>query len=529
MRRLAFPFAMICSLPLATAGGALATGTPEPVASTRIAWRACATVDLPTKECSELTVPLDYDEPGGPTISIAVSRLPATSQAARIGSLFLNPGGPGGSGVYALPVQYAALPAALRERFDVVGFDPRGVGLSAPVQCFGSIEESTAFNLMYQAQWIAPANPEDEAAALTAYEAMARGCGERNAETLPHLSTANVAQDLDRLRQAVGDEQLNYLGTSYGTYLGETYANMFPDRIRAMALDGTINPSSYTSFGHGDGEMTDPTTASFQRILSPQASSAALEEFFAQCATAGPETCAFADSTAEATRAKFDALMARLRAEPMIATGPAGAVIITYSLTVYIVFNALYATPAWPQLAEGLQRLVEDDVPGFIAAMPSLLGGPPLTEYPNGQEALWAINCVDTDNPGDPERYRENARAAEEHSPYFGALWAYYSLPCAFWPAQDEDRYEGPWDAETSATILIVSRVFDPATPHGGAIAAETTLGNARLLTIDGWGHGYYTSGQSTCANAAMAAYFIAGTLPAADTVCAEDSPPFGG
>jgi len=150
-------------------------------------------------------------------------------------------------------------------------------------------------------------------------------------------------------------------------------------------------------------------------------------------------------------------------------------------------------------------------------------------QYLNTNEAQWAINCVDTDNPSDPARYLEMVVSAEERNPYFGALWTYQGLPCAFWPAADDDRYEGPWDAETSATILLISRVLDPATPHSGAIAAEQTLGNARLLTIDGWGHGYFVAGKSTCADEATAAYFIDGQLPAAGTVCAEDLPPFSG
>jgi pimeloyl-ACP methyl ester carboxylesterase len=531
MRQRVFPIVMIFSLLLATVSGVVSTraaGTPVATSSSTIAWRACATPQLSTRECAEFVVPLDYDELQGQTISLAVSRVPATDQASRIGSLFLNPGGPGGSGMLALPVQYATMPAELHKRFDIVGFDPRGVGDSAPVHCFANIAELTAFTWQYLSEWIVPANPADEAAALAAIEDVTQRCGELNAEILPHVSTANVARDLDLLRQAVGDKQLNYLGTSYGTYLGETYANLFPDKIRAMVLDGTINPLSYTSFDHGDGKIVGPDTTSFLRILSPEASTAALEEFFAQCAAAGPERCAFAAPTAEATHAKFDDLMAKLRAEPAIVTGPAGTLTVTYSLVVFVVWNALYIAPLWPTLANGLQQLAEGNTAGFLAAIPGGTGVPLPTAYVNSYDGQWAINCVDTDNPSDPALYTEMAKSAEERSPYFGALWLYQALPCAFWPAQDEDRYEGPWDAKTSATILIISRVFDPATPHGGAIEAAKTLGNARLLTIDGWGHGYFTAGKSTCADEATAAYFIDGQLPPVGTICAEDEPPFG-
>lgn len=531
MRQRIFPIIMILSLLLATASGVVSTsaaGTPVAKSRSTIAWRACATPQLPTRECSEFIVPLDYDELQGPTISLAVSRVPATDQASRIGSLFLNPGGPGVSGILMLPVQYATLPAELREQFDIVGFDPRGVGGNAPVHCFTSIADLTAFNSKNMAEWMAPANADDAAAALTAYKDLARRCGELNATTLPHLSTNNRAKDLDRLRQAVGDKQLNYLGTSYGTYLGETYANLFPDRIRAMVLDGTINPPSYTSFDHGDGEIAGPGTASFLRILSPEASTAALNKFFAQCAAAGPDRCAFAAPTVEETHAKFDDLMTRLRAEPPVLTGPVGTLSVTYSVVVSIVWTTLYTDPDWPILAKALQHLAVGDIEGFFMSIHGAIGTLMPTEYVNSNEARLALNCVNADNPGDPAQYEAMARSVRERTPYFGEIWLNLSLPCAFWPAQDEDRYEGPWNADTGATILIISRVFDPATSHGGAIAAEKTLANARLLTIDGWGHGYYEAGTSTCADDAMAAYFISGELPPDGTVCAQDNKPFG-
>src|SRR5215207_9202120 len=247
----------------------------------QLAWRPCPIPELPTRECGELVVPLNYREPQGATIALAVARVPATDPAARIGSLFLNPGGPGQPGFEELPMMYAALPAALPTRFDIVGFDPRGVGESAPVRCFASPEESAVF---FAAEPRVPVGPDEEAALLRSYGDLARRCGERNAALLPHLSTFNVAQDLDRLRQAVGDERLTYWGVSYGTYLGATYANLFPDRIRAMVLDGVINPPSYTSFDHGDGAIVGPDTTSFLRVLSNQGAADTFAAFLELCA-----------------------------------------------------------------------------------------------------------------------------------------------------------------------------------------------------------------------------------------------------
>ena len=218
--------------------------------------------------------------------------------------------------------------------------------------------------------------------------------------------------------------------------------------------------------------------------------------------------------------------MDRLRTAPMILQGPAGTLTVTYSIVVDMMWQTLYTAKAWPIMADGLQRLEDGDAAGFLVAT-GAIGRPPSPVYLNEPEGRPGNNCLDTDNPDDPALYPEMARRAEERSPYFGPLWTYLALPCAFWPAEDTDRYTGPWDAETSAPILLISRVYDPATPHGGAVAAAETLANARLLTIDGWGHGYYLAGRSTCADDYMAAYFIDLALPPAGAVCPEDAPPF--
>ena len=514
---------LLLGVPTAVLATAVSPSPVAAVAESEIAWQPCATDPLPTQECVEFAVPLDYDEPDGAMITLAVARVSATDQDQRIGSLFLNPGGPGVSGLMSLPVQYGALPEAVRERFDVVAFDPRGIGESAPVRCFtSSAEQVAAVAEMPRV----PVGPAEETALQRATAEMAQGCAERNAETLAHLSTANVARDVDRLRQAVGDEALTYIGTSYGTYLGATYAQLFPDTIRAMVLDGVVNPPSYTSFDRGDGDIVGPDTTSFLRILSPEGSADAVQAFFAECAAAGPDRCAFAAPSAAETRGKFDTLMDRLRTEPMIVQGPAGTLTVTYSLVVDLLWQTLYHADAWPIMAGALQRLEDGDAVGFLVAT-GAIGRPPSPAYLNEPEGRPGNNCLDTDNPDDPALYPEMARRAEERSPYFGALWTYLALPCAFWPAEDADRYTGPWDAETSAPILLISRVYDPATPHSGAVAAAETLANARLLTIDGWGHGFFLAGRSTCADDYMAAYLIDLELPPVDTICPEDVPPF--
>ena len=387
--------------------------------SGQLAWRPCPIPELPTRECGELVVPLNYREPQGATIALAVARVPVPDPAARLGSLFINPGGPGEPAFEELPILYAALPAALPARFDIIGFDPRGVGESAPVHCFASPEESAVF---FAAEPRVPVGPDEEAALRRSYEDLARGCGERNAAVLPHLSSANVARDLDRLRQAVGDPRWNYWGVSYGTYLGATYANLFPDRIRAMLLDGVVNPPSYTSFDHGDGDVVGPDTTSFLRILSNQGAADTFGAFLEECAAAGVARCAFAGSSAAETRAKFDALVERLRTSPAILIGPAGTLTVSYSLVVGFVIRLLYRPPTWPILAQALQLLDEGDTVGFLTTLEAL-GEPPPTEYANSSEARSASNCVGTDNPADPARCPVMARAAEGRTLYFGTLY----------------------------------------------------------------------------------------------------------
>lgn len=293
-----------------------------------------------------------------------------------------------------------------------------------------------------------------------------------------------------------------------------------------MVLDGVIDPAAYTSANQSVGDLNGPASNAFLRIESDEGSARAFESFIRECAAAGPERCAFAAPTAAATRAKFDTLLTRLRATPMEARGPAGTLTVTYSVVVEAVRGALYSASSWAGLADGLQRLVEGDAAGFLAATNNL-GGPSPTVYQNPREGQQASNCLDGAHPKDPATFAQMVKEAEARTPYFGAAWAYLSEPCVFWQATDADRYTGPWNAETSTTILLVSRVYDPATPHASAVAASRTLGNAELLTIDGWGHSYFEGGLSTCANTYMAAYLIDRALPPPNTICAEDVAPF--
>lgn len=507
---------------------ALATGAEPPADADgtngatppELTWQPCGTIGA---ECATATVPLDYDDPAGPTIELSVARLPATDPANRIGSLFFNPGGPGGPGAQEIrDFGDVIFDADVRARFDVVGFDPRGVGDSTPLRCFASAEERDQV-------LTAPRIPLDAAERQQAF-ASARAYGERCAANagplLAHLSTANVARDMDLLRQAVGDEQLTYVGASYGTHLGTVYANLFPDRIRALALDGNLDAVAWTT-GTGDESRRIPFDT---RIQSGVGAAATLDGFLGECAFAGPERCAFAADGDPFH--KWDELLARLREAPIPLPQPDGSVFeLDYSTFVSITVQVLYGSPeVWTPLAADLQSLYAGvGAPAAAARMQAtalavanevgFADGPPF------DDSFTAVTCSETDNPTRQRAWTHNAaqQAALYGAP--GEFWAWGSLPCATWPAADEDRYTGAWDVPTSNPILLVNNFFDPATSFESAVNLAGQLGDAQLLPVAGYGHVAFL--DSTCARNAIDSYLIDLQLPDPWLVCEQDARPF--
>ena len=279
------PLAVVWAL-IVTLG---AVGGPASGASSdrggSIAWSPCREGSGFPFECARVRVPLNYSNPGAGTISIALIRLPASDPAHKIGSLFLNPGGPGGSGVEfarrAAPFLYGG---AIQSRFDIVGFDPRGIERSSPLRCFDSPAEwSPAIP-----RFVYPITPEQEARTQLADRYLADACEARGSAIMDHMATADVARDLDRLRAAVGDDQLNYMGVSYGSFLGVTYANLFPDRVRAMIVDAVVDPIAWTTGVDGEGR----TVPFFGRVSGDISAQVTLDEFFRLCDKGG-SNCPF--------------------------------------------------------------------------------------------------------------------------------------------------------------------------------------------------------------------------------------------
>jgi len=460
-------------------------------------------------ECGTLDVPTDYAHPAAGTTALGLIRLPASDPAQRIGSLFVNPGGPGGSGVeFVRGVARFLFSPDVRARFDIVGFDPRGVGESSAVFCFAVAAEREEF---FDDVTLVPVTLDQERRLIARMADYTRLCGERNA-LLPFVSTVDVARDLDRMRAAVGDPALTYVGYSYGTYLGEVYANMFPRRVRALVLDGVLDPERWAN--HSALLLSDSALGGEE----------SLDAFAAACAAAG-DGCAFASGdTASQIRSRLDAILKRIETTPLPAPNADPPGEVTYDLANNLYLISMYDTTFWPLFAAGL-ALAEAGDGSILLDFAHALMPPPGTND-NSLDTFSAVFCTDGTFPHVPAVWPALVRASELRAPTFSSNWLYSGLACSTWPAQAADRYDGPWDRRTSAPILLVSTVADPATPYAGAVRAQQRLADARLLTLDGSGH--TSLGQiSSCVFQVTDEYLIDEIAPPNGLHCAPDGDPF--
>ena len=447
-----------------------------------IAWTACEP-SRPGFECATFTVPLDHDDPHGPTTSVALTRRPAADRAHRIGSLLFNPGGPGASGIDYVWAWGEKMAAGVQGRFDVVGFDPRGTGRSNPLRCFASERDRAEF---LAAGPIFPYEPAQERPFFDRYRSLASRCDQPIAR---HMSTADVVRDLDLLRRALGDRKLTYFGTSYGSYIGTTYANMFPGNVRALAIDGVLDPELWSS-----GRQI-----SSDRVATAEV----LDEFFRLCDEAA---CPFGPDS----QRRWRALLESVRAKPIAL----GTEVWTYDMVVQHALLAGFASERWTDIATVLDRLSDASSGPAVASVPA---------YDNFFDANLGVMCADTEFPRTFGAYRAISRYAAAGSE-FGPYWWWSNAACADWPV-NPDRYTGPWRARTSAPVLVVGGHFDGSTDFRGAQAVARQLPNSRLLAYAGWGHISYR--RSQCAVDAIHAYLLDGTLPAAGTVCPANPNPF--
>jgi pimeloyl-ACP methyl ester carboxylesterase len=473
--------------------------------------------------CATVAAPLDYRVPSGPKIRLAVVEHLATGSASR-GVIFFNPGGPGGPGTVQLPAFIGFFPKELLRDYDIVSWDPRGSGASTAVQCFPSQAAESAFLGKYA---LFPVGRGQQGAYIRRWREFGKICAARNGALLRHVSTADSARDLNLLRQDLGQPQLNYLGISYGTFLGATYANLFPRQAGRLVLDGNVPPKAWTNRGR-----PNPRLSTYLRMGSDKAAARALDAFLAICGQRSTQACAFSAGSPAATKAKWDALLARLRQAPITVGGTA----FTYAFVVTTVsfdlsFVQPFSTPVpgnnapgWSGAAQDLQLLWMARS-GTASARPGTPPAAAAAQRYAGAEQDYAVQCDEAPSPPASAypglQHLVLRRSGVTALPY---LWT-FDEPCATWPVRGQDTYSGPWNAPTSP-ILVIGNTTDPFLPLRDAIAMTHQLGNARLLVVHGYGHTVFLN-PSTCASTYMTAYFQTGALPPKGAVCHQNLPPF--
>ncbi|HEU4321748.1 MAG TPA: alpha/beta hydrolase [Roseiflexaceae bacterium] len=499
---------------------AAAQSTPPVLPKPRLNWKPCYRETGYPFECATFRVPLNHSRPNGSKITIAMARLPASDPARKIGSLFLNPGGPGGSGVdFVLGVGPFLYSDEVRARFDLIGFDPRGIARSNPLRCYDTTEDALADT----APFAFPTTPAEIEIWRQSDLALVEACDQRAGRIIDNMSTADVARDLDLMRQAVGDAGLTYAGYSYGTYLGAVYANLFPDKVRAVVVDGVLDPVEWATGTGGTG-----TTVPFSvRIRSAAGAQATLNEFFRLC-DAGGANCAFSGNSA----ARFAALAAQLRANPLTITLPDGTTItFSYASLIANALNAMYGSASWGEFAQFLAALEAQATPAergaSLQALWDAIGLKQVQdpEYQNVVEGFPGVACADTTNPTSFGAWVTAAAASEQQDGYFGPLWTWITSVCADWPGSQASRYTGPFTARTAKPVLVVGTRYDPATRYEGAQVLAGLLPNSSLLTVEGWGHTSLFLSQ--CADTAVSNYLLTSVPPASGTVCTQDVTPF--
>lgn len=475
--------------PTATPGLSATAAAAPTVAIPVLEWQDCDGSDL---ECATVAVPLDYENPDGDSIDIALARRPADDADARIGSLLVNPGGPGASGIELADQADVYFPDGILQRFDVIGFDPRGVGDSSGVDCGDRFDDFLGLD----------PTPDDEGerqALIDASREFAAECERRSGDILPFVDTVSAARDMDRIRAALGEDTISYLGFSYGTYLGATYADLFPDRIRAAVLDAGIDPTL-------DWRQQSLTQgAGFER---------ALNAFFDACGAS--DSCDFySDGN---PRAAFDELIAEIERQPLSGTsagigrqlGPGEAMTgIAASL-----YDREYG---WPALAISLAAAREGDGSVLLELYDLYTERNPDGTYGNLLEANAAINCLDTPAPTEVSAYDDLAAQLAREAPRVGAAGAYFGLLCAFWsvPPVNAPR---PLVAAGAPPIVVIGTTGDPATPYAWSQALASQLESGVLLTWEGEGHTAIS--KSNCIDEAIVDYLVNRTPPPEATRC---------
>lgn len=456
-------------------------GADPPVPDVQpIVWEDCAA----STQCATVEAPVDYAEPDGPTLELAVTRRPAADPEQRIGALFVNPGGPGASAVEF--AQGLPLPRLLGERFDLVGVDPRGVGGSTPLECPDHLLD------IYEADPTME-DPADVEAYLEVSQAYVDDCAAEAGDLLPHLGTRDVARDMDLVRAAMGDDQLNYLGFSYGTAIGQAYAQLFPTHVRALVIDGVMDLSV-------DGLTAAATQA--------EGFETALAAFEADC---DAESC-----LGESAAAAIATVIAAAESGGIPAGDrEAGPGVVNLALG-----QAMYAEFLWTQLQDALADALEGDGTGLVDLADQYLQVESDGSYGQGFEIYFATGCLDLDYPRDPEAVLAAAEVAGKESPTFGEAIVNDYVRCALWPEPSDPLVPVPADTEGLPPTIVISTTRDPATPYENGVRAAEQIPDAILLTNEGDGHTAFTTGKDCVVDPVVTYFLDPADAPTDDLTC---------
>lgn len=463
-----------------------------------VAWEDCSDPEMgTTAECTWVDVPLDYAEPDGGSTRLRVLRVPASEGEATRGSLLVNPGGPGGSAVDYAQLADFIVSEQVRANFDVVGVDPRGVGESNPIWC---VDAPTMDGVM--AMDPTPDTAEEAEAGYTSTTKTGEACKEKYPELIGHVSTYEAAQDMDIVRELLGDERLNFLGKSYGTFLGATYAGQFPQRAGNMVLDGAIAPdltNKEVNLGQAKGfEM-------------------ATQAWVASCVDSGQ--CPLGSDATTATKGLND-FFASLDADPLPVQGDPRVTELTEGWATIGVAQAMYTPSYWDTLTQALQAAKEGDGTPLFSLAEEYAGRSDDGTYDtNIMQVITAINCLDRgDTKASADEMAQRVDEFSQAAPVWGEMMAFSSNSCAAWPIEATGEPE-PIAATGSGPLLVVGTTRDPATPYEWAERLAGQLEGGHLLTYDGDGHTAYLQGSS-CVDTAVDAYLMNGEPPADGATC---------
>jgi pimeloyl-ACP methyl ester carboxylesterase len=476
---------------LAESRAATTAAAPESVTAQRspkLDWKSCGD----GSECARLTVPLDYANPdNGKTIKIELLRVRAGDPKRRIGSLLVNPGGPGAPGAEFAGNIAGVLPDEIKERYDIVGFDPRGTGKSSPVRCRDNLDD--IFSLDYT-----PDTPEERARLGAGLNELAQECEQRSGDVLPYVSSENTARDMDRIRRAVGDKKLTYVGYSYGTYIGTLYAQLFPKKVRALVLDGAIDPNL------SGVEINLEQAVGFERSL---------DAFLAQCSR--NNRCPFYNAGDSA--GAFDRLAAQIDAQPLAADD--GRVLGGGEFDLGVA-QALYAgRSGYRRLEQALAAAQRGDGDRLLELADQYTGRRRDGTYDSSQPAFWAIGCLDGPTIGGPEQYEAAEARFRAEAPRVGVSLLNAALICAYWKVPSVTS-SAPIRIDDVPPVVVVGTTNDPATPLKWSEGLAREISSAVLLVAEGTQHTAFVTAFNRCIDDSVVRYLVDLEPPPNGTRC---------